>query len=179
VDLASIEAGLLPLARLVIADAHEMTYTVTAEGAIQVPRFNAVDRVAARSEHVLANDAKVSFFADVEKQNTPGKIGVKFRLQVRLWDFGLACALRFSSTFIHTTDRLLHLTNPKSPQDVPAPKDDEVQVDVYAAALNFRDVMIALSLLPEKSYEGAWVFAGLPPCPALDFTLTHIHISPH
>jgi len=30
-------------------------------------------------------------------------------------------------------------------------------VDVYAAALNFRDVMIALSLLPEKSYEGACV----------------------
>ncbi len=83
VDLASIEAGLLPLARLVIADAHEMTYTVTAEGAIQVPRYNAVDRVAARSQRVLANDAKVSFFADVEKQNTPGKIGVKFRLQVR------------------------------------------------------------------------------------------------
>ena len=160
-DLASIEAGLLPLARLVIADAHEMTYSVTAEGAIQVPRFNAVDkyvcvrvvvvrlytpestsrlyvnlqlpspkpthhhnnphRVAARSERVLASDKAVSFFADVEKQVTMGKIGAKFRLQ-----------------------------------HVPAPKDDEVQVDVYAAALNFRDVMIALSLLPEKSYEASF-----------------------
>lgn len=54
VDLASIEAGLLPLARLVIADAHETAYSVTAEGAIQVPRFNAVDKYvcAVLSMHV-------------------------------------------------------------------------------------------------------------------------------
>ena len=84
--------------------------------------------MAARSDRVLANDAKVSFFADIEKQNTPGKIGVKFRLQ-----------------------------------EVPPPKADEVQVEVYAAALNFRDVMIALSLLPEKSYEGACLFILLGP----------------
>jgi hypothetical protein len=35
------------------------------------------------------------------------------------------------------------------------PKDDEVTVEIHAAALNFRDVMISLGLLPEKSYEGA------------------------
>jgi hypothetical protein len=49
VDLASIEAGLLPLARLVIADAHETAYTVTGEGAIQVARFNAVDKYVCSS----------------------------------------------------------------------------------------------------------------------------------
>ena len=41
-------------------------------------------------------------------------------------------------------------------RDVPLPKDDEVQIDIHAAALNFRDVMIALSLLPEKSYERSY-----------------------
>ena len=41
-------------------------------------------------------------------------------------------------------------------RDVPAPKDNEVQIDIHAAALNFRDVMIALSLLPEKSYERSY-----------------------
>lgn len=85
------------------------------------PPTNNHHRVAARSKQVLASDKAVTFFADIEKQNTPGKIGVKFRLQT-----------------------------------VPAPKADEVQVDVYAAALNFRDVMIALSLLPEKSYEASF-----------------------
>jgi NADPH:quinone reductase-like Zn-dependent oxidoreductase len=34
------------------------------------------------------------------------------------------------------------------------PKDDEVTIEIHAAALNFRDVMISLGLLPEKSYEG-------------------------
>lgn len=37
------------------------------------------------------------------------------------------------------------------------PKDDEVTIEIHAAALNFRDVMIALGLLPEKSYEGVCV----------------------
>jgi hypothetical protein len=41
-------------------------------------------------------------------------------------------------------------------QTLPPPKDDEVTVDIHAAALNFRDVMIALSLLPEKSYERSY-----------------------
>jgi acyl transferase domain-containing protein/NADPH:quinone reductase-like Zn-dependent oxidoreductase/thioester reductase-like protein/acyl carrier protein len=41
-------------------------------------------------------------------------------------------------------------------RDVPAPKENEVQIDIHAAALNFRDVMIALSLLPEKSYERSY-----------------------
>jgi hypothetical protein len=82
VDLASIESGLLPLARLVTADAREMSYSVTADGSIAVARFAALDREAVREQRVLANDAKVSYFADIEKQNTPGKIGVKFRVQV-------------------------------------------------------------------------------------------------
>jgi len=118
VDLAALGTGMGPLAQLVVANAHETTYAVSEAGQILVPRFNAVDKVAARSQSVLANDSKVSFFADVECQNTPGKIGANFRLQ-----------------------------------ELPAPAADEVTVDVYAAALNFRDVMIALSLLPEKSYE--------------------------
>lgn len=121
VDLADTETGLGPLAQLVLANAAEMTYAVSEAGEVLVPRFNAVDKAAARSDSVLANDTKVSFFADVEKQTTPGKIGAKFRLQ-----------------------------------ELPAPKADEVTVDVYAAALNFRDVMIALSLLPEKSYEASF-----------------------
>lgn len=37
------------------------------------------------------------------------------------------------------------------------PKDDEVTIEIHAAALNFRDVMIALGMLPEKSYEGECV----------------------
>jgi acyl transferase domain-containing protein/NADPH:quinone reductase-like Zn-dependent oxidoreductase/thioester reductase-like protein/acyl carrier protein len=41
-------------------------------------------------------------------------------------------------------------------RDVPPPKENEVQIDICAAALNFRDVMIALSLLPEKSYERSY-----------------------
>ena len=41
-------------------------------------------------------------------------------------------------------------------REVPAPADNEVQIDIHAAALNFRDVMIALSLLPEKSYERSY-----------------------
>lgn len=41
-------------------------------------------------------------------------------------------------------------------KEVGEPGDDEVQIDIYAAALNFRDVMIALSLLPEKSYERSY-----------------------
>ena len=122
VDLAVVGAsGLGALAQLVVADSHEMSYAVSEAGQILVPRFNAVDKVAARSDQVLASDPKVSFFADLERQNTPGKIGAKFRLH-----------------------------------EVPAPRADEVTVDVYAAALNFRDVMIALSLLPEKSYEASF-----------------------
>jgi len=121
VDLAAVGTGMGPLAQLVVVNAHETTYAVSEAGQILVPRFNAVDKVAARSQSVLANDSKVSFFADVERQNTPGKIGANFRLQ-----------------------------------ELPAPAADEVTVDVYAAALNFRDVMIALSLLPEKSYEASF-----------------------
>jgi len=121
VDLAAMRTGLGALAQLVVANAHETSYAVSEAGQILVPRFNAVDKVAARSESVRTNARNVSFFADVERQNTPGKIGAKFCLQ-----------------------------------ELPAPKADEVTVDVYAAALNFRDVMIALSLLPEKSYEASF-----------------------
>ena len=41
-------------------------------------------------------------------------------------------------------------------RDVPPPKEGEVTIQIHAAALNFRDVMIALSLLPEKSYERSY-----------------------
>lgn len=110
-DLALTEPGqLLRLARLVLADAREMSYSIAADGAVNVARFAALDRTAVREQPVLASD-NVSYFADVEKTLTPGKIGVVFRVR-----------------------------------DVPPPKADEVQVDVYAAALNFRDVMVAMSL---------------------------------
>ncbi len=41
-------------------------------------------------------------------------------------------------------------------REVPAPQEGEVTIQIHAAALNFRDVMIALSLLPEKSYERSY-----------------------
>ena len=97
-----------------------MTYAIE-KGGIMVPRYNAVNKLEIRSQNVSADDPKLTYVAEIEKQTTPGKIGVKFCLH-----------------------------------EVPPPQDDEVTVDVYAAALNFRDVMIALSLLPEKSYEASF-----------------------
>jgi len=40
-------------------------------------------------------------------------------------------------------------------KDIMPPGDDEVQVEVHAASLNFRDIMVALNVLPEKSYDGS------------------------
>ena len=39
---------------------------------------------------------------------------------------------------------------------VPAPGPDQVTVDIHAAALNFRDVLIAINMLPELSFEGSY-----------------------
>eukprot|EP00952_Eustigmatos_sp_NYUAD-ZCMA_P003963 17360-Eustigmatos_ZCMA.PRE.1 len=37
---------------------------------------------------------------------------------------------------------------------IPEPEDDEVVVDIHAAALNFRDVMLSVSVLPVQSFDG-------------------------
>lgn len=39
---------------------------------------------------------------------------------------------------------------------VPVPGPDQVTVDIHAAALNFRDVLIAINMLPELSFEGSY-----------------------
>jgi NADPH:quinone reductase-like Zn-dependent oxidoreductase len=36
------------------------------------------------------------------------------------------------------------------------PKSGEVVVDLHAAALNFRDVLMGISMLPELSYQGSY-----------------------
>lgn len=41
-------------------------------------------------------------------------------------------------------------------QDLPAPGAGHVTVDIQAAALNFRDVLIAINMLPELSFEGSY-----------------------
>lgn len=41
-------------------------------------------------------------------------------------------------------------------RDLPDPGPDEVVVDIHAAALNFRDVLISINMLPELSYEGSY-----------------------
>lgn len=40
--------------------------------------------------------------------------------------------------------------------DIAAPGPNEVVVDLHAAALNFRDVLISINMLPELSYEGSY-----------------------
>jgi len=40
--------------------------------------------------------------------------------------------------------------------DVKQPGPDQVTVDIHAAALNFRDVLIAINMLPELSFEGSY-----------------------
>jgi len=42
------------------------------------------------------------------------------------------------------------------PQDLPQPQKGEVTVDVYCSGLNFRDVMVAMSVLPLNSYERSY-----------------------
>lgn len=39
---------------------------------------------------------------------------------------------------------------------LPPPGENQVTVDIHAAALNFRDVLIAINMLPELSYEGSY-----------------------
>ena len=39
---------------------------------------------------------------------------------------------------------------------VPPPGEGQVTVDIHAAALNFRDVLIAINMLPELSFEGSY-----------------------
>lgn len=39
-------------------------------------------------------------------------------------------------------------------RDLPDPGPNEVVVDIHAAALNFRDILISINMLPELSYEG-------------------------
>ena len=40
--------------------------------------------------------------------------------------------------------------------DIGEPGPNEVVVDLQAAALNFRDVLISINMLPELSYEGSY-----------------------
>jgi NADPH:quinone reductase-like Zn-dependent oxidoreductase len=40
--------------------------------------------------------------------------------------------------------------------DLREPGENEVVVDIHAAALNFRDVLIAINMLPELSFEGSY-----------------------
>ena len=41
-------------------------------------------------------------------------------------------------------------------KDLPAPGPTDVIVDIHAAALNFRDVLISINMLPELSFEGSF-----------------------
>jgi len=40
--------------------------------------------------------------------------------------------------------------------DIGEPGPNQVVVDVHAASLNFRDVLISINMLPELSYEGSY-----------------------
>lgn len=109
---------------LVLSDCRESTFCVHGTGEVMAPRLQALEHDKARRVEVLPSDDRC-YHAAVTSTRSEGS-------QVLM------------PGVVHASFQLCPL---------PPLQDDEVVVEIEAAALNFRDVMISLSLLPEQSYE--------------------------
>jgi malonyl CoA-acyl carrier protein transacylase len=110
---------------LCLSNAREQAYRVS-DGRISVARFCSLDRDELRRTTILPS-SKQSFFVDTSAG-----------------ELALTRCIPQPPAVMAAFYRLCEL---------PAPGDDEVQIDVHAAAVNFRDVMVALHMLAEKSFE--------------------------
>ena len=112
-----------------------------------------IELVAASLERELAqtdDEAEILFGAD------GARYAPRLRVEARP---ARANALPDDAGFrlsFHTPGQLRHLHWDKYPRAMP--KDDEIEVDVRATGLNFRDVMYALGMLSDEAVENG--FAG-------------------
>lgn len=108
-------------------------------------------------EIVLANPGRYTLVLreEGEHRTTPAQEGERFRL-----DFRLPGQLR----------NLLWL-----PQEGRAPGEGEVEIQVHATGLNFRDVMYLMGLLPDEAVEKGFAGASL----GLEFSGVVSRVGPH
>jgi NADPH:quinone reductase-like Zn-dependent oxidoreductase len=135
VDLCSTQhvsrQQLLPTAMAMVLGSHrEQTTCVRGVGDVVVQRSHAIDHKKARSLQLLPSDDRCYFAA----------------VSARAAD-ALGQAQILTPGVVHAAFQLTSL---------PPLADDDVVVEIEAAGLNFRDVMISLSLLPEQSYERSY-----------------------
>jgi len=107
VDLSDASADLNVLADLVVNHRPERTYSVD-QGVLKVPRYHIVDKDAALSVEVKANDPTLRYVAEVDSEYRAVGLSERFVIE-----------------------------------EILAPADDEVQVDIRASGVNFRDVMVS------------------------------------
>lgn len=95
------------------------------------------------SEIVLSAEARhcLVMRENTDRHTQPVKLDTRFRL-----DFHVPGQLR-NLVWLHGTERLL--------------RDDEIEVRVQAAGLNFRDVMYLMGLLPDEAVENGFAGASL------------------
>jgi len=129
-DMSDAVADMVRLASLVGGErrkAIEKTYAIDEGGNVVVPRYHPVDKESRLSEVMMPTDSHRRFVADVDPKKDGG-----LSSSSSSGGSGGGIALRFIV------------------EEMDDPQDDEVQIDVHAVGVNFRDVMVSSSLLPEK-----------------------------